>query len=128
MHKIIIIFLLLITQLNVSCYYIMDRDNPNDHMNIKSVESEDIKVTGVKLDSTNATITVGNTLQLVATITPTNATNKDLTWSTSKSSIATITSSGILTGVTAGSVNITVTTVDGGYIASCSVLVIYDFL
>jgi hypothetical protein len=61
--------------------------------------------------------------QLTATIAPVNATNQNLTWSTSDGSKATVSSSGMVTAVSAGTATITVTTVDGGFTASCEVTV-----
>ena len=84
--------------------------------------SAPISVTSVSLDRNTASIEIGSTIQLVETVLPTNATNKSVTWSTSSSSIATVTS-GLVTGVSAGTVTITVTTVDGGKTATCTVTV-----
>ena len=56
---------------------------------------------------------------------PSNATDKTVAWSTNNSSIATV-SNGLVTGVSAGTATITVTTTDGGYTASCIVTVSND--
>ena len=91
----------------------------------------DVHVTGVSLDKATDTVEVGSTTTLTETITPSNATNKSVTWSTSNSSVATV-SGGVVTGVSAGSARITVTTADGGYTAYCDVTVTpavtYDFV
>lgn len=91
----------------------------------------DVHVTGVSLDKATDTVEVGSTTTLTETITPSNATNKSVTWSTSNSSVATV-SGGVVTGVSTGSARITVTTVDGGYTAYCDVTVTpavtYDFV
>jgi uncharacterized repeat protein (TIGR02543 family) len=78
-------------------------------------------VTGVNLPSTSGVI-VGGTTTLSATVTPTNATNKALTWSSSDTDVATVTN-GKVTGVAVGTAVITVTTDDGSFTASCSVTV-----
>ncbi|MBR1574879.1 MAG: Ig-like domain-containing protein [Bacteroidales bacterium] len=78
-------------------------------------------VTGVSLDKTSLSMTVGDTQTLTATITPSNATDKSVTWSSSNNSIATISSSGVVTAKAVGSATITVTTNDGGKTASCHV-------
>jgi uncharacterized protein YjdB len=88
-----------------------------------AVTVANIAVTGVTLSPTSGSILKGATLQLTPTISPANATNKNVAWSTSNSSIATVSSSGLVTGVAAGSATITVTTQDGGYTATCSITV-----
>lgn len=82
-----------------------------------------VAVTGVTLDKNTASIDIGDTTQLTATIAPSNATNQNVTWSTSNSSIATVSSTGLVTGVAAGTATITVTTADGNKTASCTVTV-----
>jgi hypothetical protein len=72
-----------------------------------------VPVTGVTLNETSNTLTVGNTDQLTATIVPANATNQTVTWSSSDTSVATVSNNGLVTTVAAGSTIITVTTDDG---------------
>lgn len=79
-------------------------------------------VTGVTLNKTSVRLITSKTTQLTATISPTNAANKAVTWSTSNSSVATVTN-GLVTAVSPGSATITVTTVDGGFTATCTVKV-----
>lgn len=81
-----------------------------------------IAVTSVSLSSNSETIKVGKTVTLTPTISPSNATNKNVTWSSSNTSIATV-SEGLVTGVSAGTVTITVTTVSGNKTATCTVVV-----
>ena len=81
-----------------------------------------IAVTSVTLSSNSETIKVGKTVTLVPTISPSNATNKNVTWSSSDTSIATV-SGGTVTGVAAGTATITVRTVDGNKTATCTVAV-----
>lgn len=81
-----------------------------------------IAVTSVSLSSNSETIKVGKTVTLVPTISPSNATNKNVTWASSNTSIATV-SGGTVTGVAAGNATITVKTVDGNKTASCTVVV-----
>ena len=80
-------------------------------------------VTGISLNATATTLTVGSTGQLIATVAPTNATNKNATWSSSNTSVATVSSTGLVTAVAAGMVMITATTQDGNKTASCVVTV-----
>lgn len=82
---------------------------------------EVVAVTGVKLDQTTLTLNAGKTAQLTATVSPSNATNKSVTWSASNSNVSV--SDGKVTAKTAGSAIVTVTTADGGYTAQCNVTV-----
>jgi uncharacterized protein YjdB len=81
------------------------------------------RVTGVSLDQTEATVTIGSTTTLAATITPTDASNTSVTWASSDETVATVSGSGVVTGVAAGTATIAATTVNGGYTASCVVTV-----
>ena len=81
-----------------------------------------IAVTSVSLSSNSETIKVGKTVTLTPTISPSNATNKNVTWTSSNTSIATV-SGGVVTGVAAGQATITVTTVSGSKTATCTVTV-----
>ena len=86
-----------------------------------SVAPTVIAVTGVKLDKTTLTLNAGDSTQLTATVSPSNATNKSVTWSASNSNVSV--SGGKVTAKTAGSAIVTVTTADGGYTAQCNVTV-----
>ena len=83
---------------------------------------DDVSVTGVSLDKTSAELEVGGTLKLTATVEPANATNKDVSWSSSDENVATV-SNGTVTAKAAGSAVITVKTADGGKEAACTVTV-----
>lgn len=82
-----------------------------------------VPVTGVKLNKSSVEITEDASETLTATFEPENATNQSVTWKTSDKNIATVTQNGIVTGKDVGTVQITVTTKDGGYTASCNVTV-----
>lgn len=86
------------------------------------VTDSSVAVTGVSLNKTSTTISVGRTETLRATISPSDATNTGIIWSSADESIATV-SNGVVTGVGAGTTTITATTSDGGYTATCSVTV-----
>ena len=86
-----------------------------------SVAPTVIAVTGVKLDQTALTLNAGESAQLTATVSPSNATNKSVTWSSNNSNVSV--SGGKVTAKTAGSAIVTVTTADGGYAAQCNVTV-----
>ena len=79
-----------------------------------------IAVTGISLDQSSLTLDIGGTANLTATVSPSNATNKAVSWSTSNQSVATV-NNGTVTAVAAGTVTITATA--GGKSATCSVTV-----
>lgn len=81
-----------------------------------------VSVTGVSLDKHTDSVQEGQTTTLVATVSPSNASNKAVTWSTNNSAVATV-SNGVVSGLTAGSATITVTTVDGGFTDTCVITV-----
>lgn len=85
--------------------------------------AEDVHPTSVSVSPTTASIEAGETVQLTEIVLPSNATNKSVTWSSSNTSVATVNSSGLVTGVSAGSATITVTTVDSSKTATCAVTV-----
>ena len=84
-----------------------------------------VSVTGVSLNASNATISVGQSKQLVATVSPSSATNKKVTWSSSNSKVAKVDSSGKVTAVGSGTAVITAKTANGGKTAKCNVTVPY---
>ena len=82
-----------------------------------------IKVTGVTISKTSISMVEGGTETLSATIAPSDATNKRVTWSSDKTDIATVDSNGKVTAVKAGTAKVTVTTDDGSKTAACTVTV-----
>ena len=88
-----------------------------------TISSIPIAVTGVTLNATTASITPAGTTQLLATVLPTKASNKAVTWSTSNAAFATVNGTGLVTGVAVGSAIITVKTTDGGFTATCVVTI-----
>lgn len=80
--------------------------------------------TGVKLDKSVVTINVGQKTAVTATVLPTSASNRAVTWSTDNRDVATVSSSGVVVAVGPGYANITAKTKDGGYKAKCRVNVI----
>ena len=84
-----------------------------------------VKVSSITLSQTSLTMTTsGQTASLTATVTPGNAANKNITWSSSDSSIATVNANGTVTAVANGTADITATAADGsGVSAKCSVTV-----
>ena len=88
-----------------------------------TVKNSVIPVTGVTLNKTALSLVTGTSESLVATISPSNATNKDVEWTSSNTNVATVDTTGKVTGVSAGSATITVKTKDGAKIATCNVTV-----
>ena len=84
--------------------------------------STTVSVTGVSLNKSSATLNVGDTTTLTATVAPSNATNKNVTWTSSNTAVATV-SNGVVTAKKAGTATITVKTADGNKTATCSVTV-----
>ena len=82
-----------------------------------------VHVTGISLDRNSATIKEGESIVLAATVTPDNADNKSVSWSSSGDAVATVDAGGKVTGIKAGSATITATTEDGGKKATCSISV-----
>ena len=87
--------------------------------------SSNVDVTGVNINGCNSgsSLAIGATRNLDTTISPSNATNQNVTWSSSNSNIATVDSSGLVTAVLQGSANITVTTNNGNKTATCTIAV-----
>ena len=86
------------------------------------VTVDPIAVTGITLDATELTLNVSQTDTLIATIAPEDATDKSVTWASDNEQVATV-ANGVVTAVAAGTANITVTTTDGGFKATCVVTV-----
>lgn len=82
-----------------------------------------VSVTGVSVTPESLNLTVGGESQLTATVSPDNATNKTVTWESNDENVATVTNTGLVSGIAAGSTTITCTTVDGSHTDTCSVTV-----
>ena len=89
---------------------------------LENQQDTTVSVTGVSLNNTTLTLNAGDTSTLIATVLPTNATNKSVTWSTNNSGVASV-NNGVVTAHAKGQATIRVTTADGGYSASCVVTV-----
>ncbi len=88
-----------------------------------TVIDDNISVTGVTLSQTSAELKVNETVTLKATVQPSNATNKKVTWSSSNDNIAKVDENGLVTALAEGIATITVKTEDGGKTATCQVTV-----
>ena len=86
-------------------------------------------VTGLTLNASSLDLVLPETAQLVATVTPSNATNGTLRWTSSKISVATVDDSGLVKSVAPGTATITATTTDGTNLSvSCSVTVTRQYV
>ena len=90
---------------------------------LEEIPPEVVAVKSVALNKTSLTLTVGESATLKATLSPTDATNKKLTWSSSDKAVATVSSSGKVTAVKAGTATITVKTADGNKTTTCKVAI-----
>ena len=82
-----------------------------------------IAVTGVSLNKTSLDLYFGDTETLIPTVAPATATNKAVSWESDKTTVATVSSDGLVTAVGPGTCTITVTTDDGSFTATCDVTV-----
>ena len=94
---------------------------------VRTVTPEIIPVSQITLNEAEASISVGNSETLTATVAPENAANKALKWASSDEDVATVAPDGTVTAVKAGAATITATAADGsGKSAVCKVTVIAD--
>ncbi|HEY1201997.1 MAG TPA: Ig-like domain-containing protein, partial [Niastella sp.] len=82
-----------------------------------------VPVTGISVTPNSDLLQINETQQLTATVMPANATNKSITWSSSAPAIASVSNTGLVTGLAQGSAIITAKTADGGFTASSSIVV-----
>jgi hypothetical protein len=82
-------------------------------------------VSGISLNKTSATVSVGSPEQLTASVAPSDASNRRVSWSSSDETVATVSSGGLVVAAARGSAVITATTAEGGMTAACSVTVPY---
>ena len=101
-----------------------DSSNSNRNNTSNTKPSQTVKVTSVSLNKTSAEIYLNNNtgFSVSATVSPSNATNKNITWSSSNSNIASV-NNGYITAHNPGTATITVKTVDGNKQSSINVVV-----
>lgn len=92
-------------------------DGPNEETQV-----EEIRVDGVQLSETSLNLVVGDEYQLIAEVSPSNATNKELIWSSTNEAVASVTD-GKVKAIKDGSTRITVKTQDRGFWSYCEVVV-----
>jgi altronate dehydratase len=103
--------------------YVATKDGGHQAMCTVTVSPKEIPLTGVSLNKASTILVVGESEELIAEITPSNATNQNITWSSSNTTVAEVSEAGVVTAKNAGTANITVTTDDGNKTASCNVTV-----
>ena len=110
-------------------YYDENLNDVTESNSIKSVSvtlGDPIAVTGVTISPASVSVKERETVQLTATVSPSDASNKAVTWSSNNTGVATVSETGLVRGVKEGTATITVTTVDGSYTASRTVNVTYN--
>lgn len=92
---------------------------------MSGTKEEDIAVESITLNETTVSITEGRTYTIVATVSPVDATNKNVIWTSSDENVATV-EDGKITAISEGTATITAKTEDGEYTATCVVTVTKD--
>ena len=118
MKKIRFILLILI------CVILCGLNFENKNNEYAAETTGNVSVTGVSLNQTSVTLTsIGETVQLTATVSPSNATDRSVTWKSSDNTVAIVSTDGLVTAVGSGNATITVTTVSGKKTATCKITV-----
>ena len=107
---------------NVTVKYVEDDITKTVTYSI-TISTAGIHVESVSLNKSYLELSIGEQYRLEATVLPDNATNKDVTWSSSDNDVATVSIMGLVTAVNKGNATITVTTLDGDYTAICNIVV-----
>ena len=111
---------------DIYCDY---NDFDNGHIYISRVDEitptpSNVSVTGISLSNSGKYLLTRTEFVITATVTPNNATNKDVYWSSSDTSVATVTSGGrVIAKEKKGSTTITAKTADGNFTATCIIYV-----
>lgn len=108
--------------LSPGTYYVKMQSENDTPYTLKCVAHQ--YVTGINLKSSLVTITKGASVNLLSAVTPADATQKTLKWTTSDSSVATVSSAGKVTAKSAGYANITATTTDGSNISKQATVIV----
>lgn len=82
-----------------------------------------VPVTGITINKESVELAEGETITLTATVEPSDANNKSFTWASEDKTIATVSTAGKVKAIKAGTTTITATTADGGFVASCTIIV-----
>ena len=90
---------------------IASEDGPYTEIRVSVIKPDLVK--GITLSNTSVIVEIGGTVNVVATVTPANAANKKLEWTSADTATATVTQSGIITGKKIGNTTITISSTDG---------------
>lgn len=112
-----------ILSLTLPILFVMYACSPKEELPDKPSTPTDVKVTGVSLNQTSVSLSIDETFKLDAILSPANATDKNVTWSSSDPSVVAV-SNGMIKGLKIGTATITVTA--GGKTASCKVSVVKE--
>tara|TARA_R110002153_G_scaffold63718_4_gene170786 strand:- start:1901 stop:3580 length:1680 start_codon:yes stop_codon:yes gene_type:complete len=108
----------------------IETNNPNNYGEVLvydfSVVHDAVAVSGVSFSPSSLNILLGATQQLSAVVSPSNATNKGVSYTSSNTAVATVSQSGLLTSVSIGNAIITATTDDGSFTATCAITVLQN--
>lgn len=100
-------------------------ENYNEADRVSKSIKVDLLTSGISLNQNSATLAEGKSLQLTATVTPANASNKTLIWESANPGVATVDANGKVVAISQGSTVITVKTTDGSNIsAQCEIKVV----
>lgn len=107
-------------------YLQVDADAPAELivMTEEEYNSQSVPVSAITLNSTSQTLNIGDSFQLDATVSPSDATDASLTWSSSNNAVATVDANGLVTAVAEGTTTIKASANDGsGVSATCMITV-----
>ena len=97
-----------------------------NHQSSDTGGGSNISVTGVSVTPSNSALNIGQSQTVNATISPANATNANVQFTSSNNNIATVDANGNVTAINSGQAIITVSTIDGGYTAQTNITVLAD--
>ncbi|MEO1485535.1 MAG: malectin domain-containing carbohydrate-binding protein [Bacteroidota bacterium] len=119
-------FTVTVTDGNLDIFFTSGRAGGANNPKVSGIEvipGSTTSVTGVSVSPNSLSLAVGNSGNLTATVSPSNASNQAVTWSSSDTSVASVNSSGTVTANAVGSATITATTVDGSFTATSTITV-----
>lgn len=104
-------------------YYNASNNSDTAKNGIYKIEMNNVAVSGINISSSAKAISIGKSFTLSSSVSPSDATNKDVMFSSSDTTVASVDKAGKVTGKKAGKAFITIKTVQGRKTASCEVTV-----